>query len=64
MRQHTNNAERQQQVWYTNTAFLTASRFVSKVESKIVSISDLKGKTIVSPAARLTSSRRSNSITD
>src|SRR6202158_4219059 len=46
----TNNAERQQQVWYTNTNFLTASRFVSKVESKIGSISDLKGKTIVSPA--------------
>ena len=46
----TNNAERQQQVWYTNTHFLTASRFVSKVESKIGSISDLKGKTIVSPA--------------
>ena len=46
----TNNAERQQQVWYTNTHFLTASRFVSKVESKIGSINDLKGKTIVSPA--------------
>jgi glutamate/aspartate transport system substrate-binding protein len=46
----TNNAERQQQVWYTNTHFLTASRFVSKVESKIGSISGLKGKTIVSPA--------------
>jgi glutamate/aspartate transport system substrate-binding protein len=46
----TNNAERQKQVWYTNTHFLTASRFVSKVESKIGSIGDLKGKTIVSPA--------------
>ena len=46
----TNNAERQQQVWYTNAHFLTASRFVSKVESKIGSISDLKGKTIVSLA--------------
>ena len=46
----TNNAERQQQVWYTNTHFLTASRFVSKVESNIGSISDLKGKTIVAPA--------------
>ena len=46
----TNNAERQQQVWYTNTHFLTASRFVSKVESKIGSISDLKGKTVVAPA--------------
>ena len=46
----TNNAERQQQVWYTNTHFLTASRFVSKVESKIGSISDLRGKTVVAPA--------------
>jgi glutamate/aspartate transport system substrate-binding protein len=46
----TNNAERQQQVWYTNTHFLTASRFVSKVESKIGSIADLKGKTVVAPA--------------
>src|SRR4030081_674602 len=46
----TNNAERQQQVWYTNTHFLTASRFVSKVESKIGSVSDLKGKKIGSPA--------------
>jgi glutamate/aspartate transport system substrate-binding protein len=46
----TNNAERQQQVWYTNTHFLTASRFVSKVDSHIASIADLKGKTIVSPA--------------
>jgi glutamate/aspartate transport system substrate-binding protein len=46
----TNNAERQQQVWYTNTHFLTASRFVSKVESNIKSIADLKGKTVVAPA--------------
>jgi glutamate/aspartate transport system substrate-binding protein len=46
----TNNVERQQQVWYTNTHFLTASRFVSKVASKIGSIGDLKGKTIVAPA--------------
>jgi glutamate/aspartate transport system substrate-binding protein len=46
----TNNTERQQQVWYTNTHFLTASRFLSKVESHIGSITDLKGKTIVSPA--------------
>ena len=46
----TNNAERQQQVWYTNTHFLTASRFVSKVESHIGSIAELKGKTVVAPA--------------
>jgi glutamate/aspartate transport system substrate-binding protein len=46
----TNNAERQKQVSYTNTHFLTASRFLSKVDSNIRSIADLKGKTIVSPA--------------
>jgi glutamate/aspartate transport system substrate-binding protein len=46
----TNNAERQKQVAYTNTHFLTASRFLSKVDANIRSIADLKGKTIVSPA--------------
>ena len=46
----TNNVERQKQVWYTNTHFLTASRFLSKVDAHIGSIADLKGKTIVSPA--------------
>jgi glutamate/aspartate transport system substrate-binding protein len=44
----TNNAERQKQVWFTNTHFLTASRFVSKKSSKINSIDDRKGKTVVS----------------
>jgi glutamate/aspartate transport system substrate-binding protein len=46
----TNNVERQKQVWYTNTHFLTASRFLSKVDSQIHSIADLKGKTVVAPA--------------
>jgi glutamate/aspartate transport system substrate-binding protein len=46
----TNNVERQQQVWYTNTHFLTASRFLAKVDSHLTSIADLKGKTIVAPA--------------
>jgi glutamate/aspartate transport system substrate-binding protein len=46
----TNNAERQKQVWYTNTHFLTASRYVSKKTSNIKKIDDLKGKTIVSTA--------------
>jgi glutamate/aspartate transport system substrate-binding protein len=46
----TNNAERQQQVWYTNTHFLTASRFLARVDSNVRSIADLKGKTVVSPA--------------
>src|SRR5579872_6958898 len=44
----TNNAERQKQVWYTNTHFLTASRFVSKKASNIGSIDGLKGKSVVS----------------
>jgi glutamate/aspartate transport system substrate-binding protein len=44
----TNNAERQKQVTFTNTHFLTASRFVSKKSSKINSIDDLKGKPVVS----------------
>jgi glutamate/aspartate transport system substrate-binding protein len=46
----TNNAERQRQVWYTNRHFLTASRYLSKVESNIGAIGDLKGKTVVSAA--------------
>jgi glutamate/aspartate transport system substrate-binding protein len=44
----TNNAERQKQVSFTNTHFLTASRFVSKKVSKIGSIDELKGKTVAS----------------
>jgi glutamate/aspartate transport system substrate-binding protein len=46
----TNNLERQKQVSYTNTHFLTATRLVSKKSSNIKSIDDLKGKTIVSTA--------------
>jgi glutamate/aspartate transport system substrate-binding protein len=44
----TNNADRQKQVSFTNTHFLTASRFVSKKSSHINSIDDLKGKPVVS----------------
>jgi glutamate/aspartate transport system substrate-binding protein len=46
----TNNVERQKQISYTNTHFLTASRYVSKQASKINSIDDLKGKSVVSTA--------------
>src|SRR3974390_1035896 len=46
----TNNAERQKQVAFTNTHFLTASRYVFKKSSNIKSIDDLKGKTVVSTA--------------
>src|SRR4030081_3820708 len=44
----TNNADRLKQVWFTNTHFLTATRFVSKKSSKLNSIDDLKGKSVVS----------------
>jgi glutamate/aspartate transport system substrate-binding protein len=43
----TNNAERQKQVAFTNTHFLTATRFVSKKSSHLNSIDDLKGKPVV-----------------
>ena len=46
----TNNAEREKQVSFTNTHFLTASRFVSKKAAHLDSIDALKGKTVVSTA--------------
>ena len=46
----TNNAERQKQVSFTNTHYLTASRFVSKKANKLDMIDDLKGKSGVSTA--------------
>jgi glutamate/aspartate transport system substrate-binding protein len=46
----TNNAEREKQVWFTNTHFLTASRYVTKSSNHIKTIGDLKGKTVVSTA--------------
>jgi glutamate/aspartate transport system substrate-binding protein len=46
----TNNAERQKQVAFTNTHFLTASRFASKKANNLTTIDDLKGKTVVSTA--------------
>ena len=46
----TNNLERQKQVWFTITHFVTANRWVAKKASNINSLQDLKGKTIVSTA--------------
>jgi glutamate/aspartate transport system substrate-binding protein len=46
----TNNAERQKQVDYTNTHFITANRFVALRKSNVKSLADLKGKTVVSTA--------------
>jgi len=44
----TNNADRQKQVSFTNSHFLTASKFVSKKAQHIADIEGLKGKTVVS----------------
>src|SRR3984957_2148222 len=44
----TNNLEREKQVAFTITHFVTANRFVSKKSANIKTVEDLKGKTIVS----------------
>jgi glutamate/aspartate transport system substrate-binding protein len=44
----TNNLEREKQVSFTITHFVTANRFVSKKSSNFKTVDDLKGKTIVS----------------
>src|SRR5213593_210154 len=44
----TNNLERQKQVAFTITHFVTANRFVSKKASNLKKLDDLKGKTVVS----------------
>ena len=46
----TNNLERQKQVSFTNTHFVTANRWIAKKSSKLKTLNDLKGKTIVSTA--------------
>jgi glutamate/aspartate transport system substrate-binding protein len=44
----TNNIERQKQVSFAPTTFVTANRILSKKSSNINSLADLKGKTVVS----------------
>jgi glutamate/aspartate transport system substrate-binding protein len=44
----TNNLERQKQVAFTITHFVTANRFVSKKSANLKTLNDLKGKTVVS----------------
>jgi glutamate/aspartate transport system substrate-binding protein len=44
----TNNLERQKQVSFTITHFVTANRFVSKKAANLKTVEDLRGKTIVS----------------
>jgi len=46
----TNNLEREKQVSFTITHFVTATRLLAKKTSKIGSLADMKGKTIVSTA--------------
>ncbi|WP_257170283.1 amino acid ABC transporter substrate-binding protein [Bradyrhizobium sp. SRS-191] len=46
----TNNAERQKLVTFTNTHFLSATRFAAKASSSLRRIDDLKGKTAVAIA--------------
>ena len=46
----TNNLDRQKQVSFTNTYFVTANRYVAKKSSNIKTLMDLKGKTVVSTA--------------
>jgi glutamate/aspartate transport system substrate-binding protein len=44
----TNNLDREKQVAFTITHFVTANKFVSKKSSNLKTVDDLKGKTIVS----------------
>ena len=44
----TNTLERQKQVAFTITHFVTANRFLSKAANKLKTVDDLKGKTVVS----------------
>ena len=44
----TNNVDRQKQVAFTYTYFVTANRYVAKKSSNIKTLADLKGKTVVS----------------
>src|SRR5437879_1375900 len=46
----TNNLERQKQVWFTITHFVTANRWVARKSAKLNQLADLKGKTVVSTA--------------
>lgn len=46
----TNNAERQKQVAFANSHFLTANRFVAKKSANLKTIDSLRGKTVASVA--------------
>jgi glutamate/aspartate transport system substrate-binding protein len=44
----TNNADRQKQISYTMTSFVTANRFISKKADNLKTLASLKGKNVVS----------------
>src|SRR5690606_36376832 len=46
----TNTKERQAQVWFAPTTFVTATRFLAKKSSNLNKLEDFKGKTVVSTA--------------
>ena len=49
----TNNFERRNQVSFTNTDFLTATRYVAKKSAGLRTIDDLRGKTVVSTSGTI-----------
>ena len=57
----TNNADRQKQAAFTNTHFLTATRYVAKKEKGLDKTDDLKGRTVVSTSGT-TNIRQINEI--
>jgi glutamate/aspartate transport system substrate-binding protein len=57
----TNNLERQKQVWFATTHFVTANRFVSRKSSNLKTVDDLKGKTVVSTSGT-TNIKQANEI--
>ena len=57
----TNNLERQKQVWFATTHFVTANRFVSKKDANLKTVNDLKGKTVVSTSGT-TNIKQANEI--
>jgi glutamate/aspartate transport system substrate-binding protein len=46
----TNNLERQNQVSFAPTTFVTANRYIAKKSANIKTLADLKGKTVISTA--------------
>ena len=60
----TNNAAREKQVAFTNTHFLTASRFIFKKSSHVNSIQDLAGKPVVSTSGTTNIKQLNDANTD